>query len=115
MTEQLEKLAEIRFQSSPQQLQDVRRVVRSVTKGLGCGNDLANCMVLAVDEACSNVIKHAYGGDDSGDIVLEIFSNRAELVFRLTNFAKPVDRTACRSRALDDSMTLYIVSLQHNY
>jgi sigma-B regulation protein RsbU (phosphoserine phosphatase) len=59
-------------------------------------------MVLAIDEASSNVIKHGYGLKNSGDIILEIFYSRGELVFRLTDFAKPVNRAACRSRELDD-------------
>ena len=102
MSDQLEKLAEIRFESSPEQLRNVRHVVRSVTTDRGCKDDLVNGMVLAIDEASSNVIKHGYGLNDSGDIILEIFYSRGELVFRLTDFAKPVNRAACRSRELDD-------------
>ncbi len=102
MSDQLEKLAEIRFESSPERLCKVRRVVRAVTEGRGCEKDLVDGMVLAIDEASSNVIKHGYGCKDSGDIILEIFYSRGELVFRLTDFAKPVNRAACRSRELDD-------------
>ena len=102
VSEKLEKLAEIRFESCPKQLCNVRRVVRSVSRSKGCGQELINSLVLAIDEASSNVIKHAYGLKNSGDIILEIFYSRGELVFRLTDFASPVDRAACCSRELDD-------------
>jgi len=70
--------------------------------------------VLAVGEACMNIIQHAYGATDKGDIVLEVEletngskeagrNAKRSLVFRLTDFAK---HKSCaeqmRSRPLDE-------------
>ncbi|MES2605184.1 MAG: ATP-binding protein, partial [Pseudomonadota bacterium] len=80
-----------------------------------CGESEAvvNNVVLAVGEACMNIIQHAYGTRDQGDIVLEVemetnakdmaADTKRSLVFRLTDFAK---HKSCaeqmRSRPLDE-------------
>jgi sigma-B regulation protein RsbU (phosphoserine phosphatase) len=57
---------------------------------------------LAVDEACQNIIRHAYGDQGEGDIVLEIDRKGAELVFSLIDFAPPTDPSQVRPRDLED-------------
>lgn len=96
------RLAEIRFASRPDQLPEVRSVVRKAVKTQGYIPDVANCIVLAIDEACANVIKHAYGEALTGDIILEILSKSDETIFRLTDFAPPIDKKSVRSRDLED-------------
>ncbi|MCP4407252.1 MAG: ATP-binding protein [Gammaproteobacteria bacterium] len=102
MANQTKKLAEMRFQACPEQLQEVRRLVRAISEKKGCDADLIDGIVLAVDEASANVIKHGYEMKNAGDIILEIFYSRGELVFRLTDYAKPVDLKGLQSRKLDD-------------
>ena len=102
MSEQREKLAEIHFQATPDQLRQVRKVVRAATEQKGCAREVANCIVLAVDEASANVIKHGYGERNTGDIILEIYYSQGELVIRLTDFAKPINKEAIQSRDLND-------------
>jgi sigma-B regulation protein RsbU (phosphoserine phosphatase) len=57
---------------------------------------------IAVNEACTNIIQHAYKGDPSGEIVLEILNNGTDIIFRLTDFAKPVDPAGIKPRDLSD-------------
>jgi len=45
-----------------------------------------------------NIMQHAYGCGDAGEIILEIFNNRGTLIFRLTDFAEPTDRTCLEPR-----------------
>lgn len=50
------------FQSSTESLSDVRAFVAANAKKFGFGEKEASEISLAVDEACTNVIKHAYSG-----------------------------------------------------
>ncbi len=101
--EQHEKLAEIHFQANPNQLQQVRNAVRAATEQKGCEKEVANCIVLAVDEACTNVIRHGYGEHNNrGHIILEIYYSQGELVIHMTDFARPVNKKAIQARDLND-------------
>lgn len=99
---QEEKLLEMRIPAKPERLGLVRAVVKRAAKGSGCGDNLGEQLVIAVNEACMNVIQHAYGNNGTGDIVLEIFHNGAQIRFRLVDFAAPVDLDKVKSRDLED-------------
>lgn len=58
--------------------------------------------VLAVNEACMNIIQHAYKPTEAGEIILEIYKNDEEILFRLTDFAQPVDVCTIKGRNWDD-------------
>jgi len=45
----------------------------------------------AVDEACSNIIEHAYGGENQGKIEIDCISKPGELTVRLQDTGKPFD------------------------
>lgn len=45
----------------------------------------------AVDEACSNIIEHAYGQENLGDIEISVKVNPENLTITLTDFGKPFD------------------------
>ncbi len=45
----------------------------------------------AVDEACSNIIEHAYGQENLGDIEISVIINPEKLTITLTDFGKPFD------------------------
>jgi len=118
------------FPACAEQMGSVRLKLREVLKQC-CGSEaVVNNVVLAVGEACMNIIQHAYGPQDRGDIVLEVeleteqepglkteprkalegapgseTADRSQrhLVFRLTDFAK--HKTCAgemRSRPLDE-------------
>lgn len=93
---------ELRFPAQAAQLQRVRRRVRELVAATGCPGEQVDRIVLAVNEACMNVIQHAYGGEGSGDMILEAVIDGDEVILRVTDFAEPVDKTTVRSRDLDD-------------
>ncbi len=93
----LRKLAELRIQSRAENLRMLRAVVQSAMETAAADREVTERVVLAVSEACTNIIRHAYGPHRSGEIVLEIFNNQDEMRFRLMDFAPPVDRDACRT------------------
>ena len=91
-----------RFPARAGELQSVREAVRREALAQGCAPDCAADVVIAVDEACQNIIRHAYAGCSDGEIVLEIERAGDELVVSLRDFAAPVDPSRVRPRDLDD-------------
>lgn len=89
----LRRLAELRIDADPCCLRLVRSLVHGAMEALEADPEVTECVVLAVNEACANVIRHAYGPDRNGEIVLQIFNNRDEIKFRLLDYAPPVDRS----------------------
>ena len=49
---------------------------------------------LAVDEACANIIEHAYGGEGRGDIECTCIVNKNGLTVILRDYGRPFDPTS---------------------
>ena len=90
-----------RFPARPDRLCDIRRAVADAATRLGCPQPMVGDIVLAVDEACQNIIRHAYQGAD-GDIVVQVAAESDRLVVRLIDFAPPVDVARICPRPLDE-------------
>lgn len=82
-------IMELRIPAKADRLKLVRAMVRTVARSLQCRSDAADAMILAVDEACQNVIRHAYG-IDGGDLVLTVRAEQERLVFEIRDFAPRV-------------------------
>ncbi len=100
--ETLELMLEQRFGAGLAGLKAVRGSV--LATALSCGFDDAGArdVALAVDEACKNIIVHAYRGESAGDIVLSIYRCRGGIVLHLRDFAPAVDPARVAPRELDD-------------
>ncbi|NKB38288.1 MAG: ATP-binding protein [Gammaproteobacteria bacterium] len=97
-----EKLFELRFPSKPERLCLVRALVKRSAEQVGCCDELTDKLVIALNEACMNVIQHAYQFDESGEIVLEIHAGENEIQFRLTDGAKLIELEKVEPRDLED-------------
>jgi anti-sigma regulatory factor (Ser/Thr protein kinase) len=75
--------------ATPAQLRNVREIVRSVAVAAGTPGDRVHDVVLAVSEACANVVAHAYG-PEGGDMHLLIDRRDSDLLFVITDSGKPV-------------------------
>jgi anti-sigma regulatory factor (Ser/Thr protein kinase) len=62
----------LRFRASPATLERVRSSIMELSNRLHLTSQLADDLVLAVYEACANVLEHAYGGREGGQIYLSI-------------------------------------------
>ncbi len=98
----METLLELRFPARADRLKLVRGGIRAAARMCGFNDATAQSIVLAVDEACQNIIVHGYKGRADGEIVLGVFRCRNGILVRLRDFAPPVDPTKIKPRALDD-------------
>ena len=97
-----ERIAEMRISSRPDCLRLVRALVNEVGDANGCSGECISQMVMAVDEACQNIIRHAYAGDPQGEIVVDIRRQDDAIAIHLLDFAAPVDVSKIKPRPLDD-------------
>ena len=97
-----ELIIALRFASRPDRLKLVRTVVGEAARASGCSEKCVRDMVIAVDEACQNVIRHAYRGEPDGEITLEISRDGDRIEFDLVDFAEPVDPETVKPRDIDD-------------
>lgn len=81
------KLLDFQFPARTEQLCTVRQKLREVLSPVSESEAVINCIVLAVGEACMNIIQHAYAKDERGDIILEVEKQGDNMTFRLTDFA----------------------------
>ena len=95
-------LLEIRIPARSEHLGEMRTAVRTCVSAVGCSETPTSDIVLAIDEACQNVIRHAYKGDPNGIIELEICREGDDLIFSLRDEAPPVDPAQVKPRDLDD-------------
>jgi len=89
------------FPARAEALATIRAVVADTLAGLGASAAATADCVLAVDEACQNIIRHAYKGGE-GDIVLHVAREERDIVIRLMDFAPPVDPAKLVPRPLDE-------------
>ena len=66
-------------------LEIIRNFISGVAKKVGFGDDDANKIELAVDEACTNVIEHAYRDDDDKNIDIAIKLDYQKLTVVVTD------------------------------
>lgn len=98
----MELIERVHLLSRADILKPLRSLVRELSRKQGCNEDNLDCMVMAINEACMNVIQHAYGDDEEGEIVIEFLKDNNELIVRIYDFAEKVDSNTIRSRNLDD-------------
>ena len=97
-----EPVARMRIAARPDRLRLVRAMVKEAGEARGCGDDCISQMVMAVDEACQNIIRHAYRGDPHGEIVVDIRRQGDMMAIYLLDFAAPVDVATIKPRRLDE-------------
>lgn len=98
-----EKLLEFQFPARSEHLRAVRKKLREVLGPRSNSEEMLNTVVLAVGEACMNIMEHAYCDGDTGDIILEIEKKGDHMIFRLTDFAHRKTREEeMKSRPLDE-------------
>jgi sigma-B regulation protein RsbU (phosphoserine phosphatase) len=96
------RVLQLRFPARAAELKEVREAVREAVEGCGCSAKASGDIVLATDEACQNIIRHAYGGESDQVIEFEIEHRGDALVFSLLDHAPAIDPSQVQPRNLDD-------------
>ncbi len=91
-----------RFKAQPANLKHIRESLCTLLKNKGFNEDYSSDVVLAVDEACQNIIRHAYNFDEQGVIDLAVYLANNELSIELIDFATPVDPKCCNPKPQKD-------------
>jgi len=79
-------------------LQVIRLAVDWAAGEAGFGQTARENVVMAVDEACQNVIRHGYAGDSDALLRVRAELGGDALVVRVVDAAPPVDPSQIRSR-----------------
>jgi len=88
--------------SDPKYLCMVRDICVRAGRMSGFSDDTIEDIKLAVDEACANVIKHAYKGDTTKRIVVQFNMTRSGLKVVIEDSGLKADPAAVRGRDLED-------------
>ena len=99
---QSKRLLQLRFPARAAELKKIRDAVREAVEGCGCSAKSTADIVLAIDEACQNIIRHAYRGDSDNVIEIEVEHRGEGLVFTLADQAPAIDPSLVKPRDLDD-------------
>jgi serine/threonine-protein kinase RsbW len=77
--------------ADPHELAGVRQMVRAIGRTLRVGHELEGHMLLAVDEACANVVAHAYAADHPDRLMhVRAHTQGDEIVFVVSDQGSPI-------------------------
>lgn len=101
------ELLDIAFPARPEELANMRRRCHDALQRIGVAQELAATLVLAMDEATANVIRHAYGGASGGRVELHMAlregaAGESQLRIELRDFAPRVDPLQVRAGQLGE-------------
>jgi sigma-B regulation protein RsbU (phosphoserine phosphatase) len=84
------------------QLRGLRCALRDALGAIGMAEPERERLVLAVDEACANIIRHGYGGEAREGIGLRLRRDGARLVIELTDQAPCADPARLKPQPLGE-------------
>lgn len=101
----LTPLSETRsFAGKYESLAKIGDFVRSIARQAGLQDSAVYAVEMAVDEACSNVIEHAYGGEGNGEIRCTCRSNADGLTIVLEDDGRSFDPSSIKAPNLSASL-----------
>lgn len=92
---------QLEFSSHTANLSLVRNFVRQFLAPQPFSKDETEMIVLGVDEACTNIIRHAYKNEEDQLISLCLEATASGVRIRLRDFAKETSRAQFAGRSLD--------------
>ncbi len=98
----MKDVAVIKVHSDPRYLSVIRAVTAKVGELSGLPDRAIEDVKLAVDEACSNVIKHAYGGDPTRNILIRFRTTEEGFEVLIDDEGMKANPESVKGRSLDD-------------
>ncbi len=92
------------FKASACELKQIRHKIMQVSEKAGFDQACCQQIILSMDEAITNIIRHAYKGVSDGEVELEIKQQNKTLVFYLRDFAPEVYDSSIRPRDLSNPL-----------
>ncbi len=88
--------------SHPKYLSVVRNVTSKIGEIYGIDETIVNDLKLAIDEACTNIIRHAYKGDTTKRIIIRYTVNPGQYTVVLEDNGIKADKNKLKGRDLND-------------
>ncbi len=79
---------ELRVKSRTENLSKIREFIQSYASSAGFKQEDIDNMMLACDEACTNIIKHAYKSFPDGEIVIKLKCEDKKLIITIIDYGK---------------------------
>lgn len=92
----------LKISADPDLLCAVRGTVRGYVERFGFSKERVDEVVLAIDEACANSIRHAYGGTSDRSYQLSMSSSNGWIVFEVRDEGKPAPKEKIQRKSGDD-------------
>ena len=82
------KTGELRVKSKTENLSEIRDFVSINARDAGIPEAIVENIILAVDEACTNIIKHAYNLSPEGEIVIKIDYDEEKFMVTIIDYGR---------------------------
>jgi len=82
------KTKKLKVKSKTENLSLIRDFVSTAAIDAGVQPDVVENIILAVDEACTNIIKHAYQSFPDGELIIKTKSTLSRFVVSITDYGK---------------------------
>jgi serine/threonine-protein kinase RsbW len=82
------KVGELRVKSKTENLSEIRDFVSTNALAAGISAASIDNIILAVDEACTNIIKHAYKLSPQGEIIIKITYDEEKFTITIIDYGK---------------------------
>jgi len=80
------KTKKLKVKSKTENLSIIRDFINTSAADAGLKADVIESIILAVDEACTNIIKHAYKSFPDGELIIKTKSTLNRFVISITDF-----------------------------
>ena len=90
------------FPASPPALAGIRAATAAACQAAGCPDESTQAIVLAVNEACMNVIQHAYAGESGHSLRVRLVEEDGLVTASILDHGRPADNADLRPREYAD-------------